>query len=128
MNDVLSLLKSLGDKSRLRIVAVLDQKEEICSCHLAEMLNITRASVSQHMKILLKTQICVSDKHGQWVFFRLNRETPLLKEVLALLQDNKEVARDCLKLEEISRCMEHTPTCSQSRSNTTLKKKLQISL
>lgn len=83
--DVLSeQFKVLSDKTRLRILKLL-QKRELCVCDLTEVLQISQPGVSQHMRRLRQVNFVSERKGGQWVYYSLNREHPLLQILLPYL-------------------------------------------
>jgi ArsR family transcriptional regulator, arsenate/arsenite/antimonite-responsive transcriptional repressor len=43
MNDLLSILKALSDKNRLRIFYALLTYEELCACQITELLQVAGA-------------------------------------------------------------------------------------
>ena len=75
--------KVLGDKTRLRILALLRDRE-VCVCDLTEVLQISQPGVSQHMRRLRLAGFVKERKGGQWVYYSLNREHQLLDLLLTL--------------------------------------------
>ncbi|OLN33168.1 ArsR/SmtB family transcription factor [Desulfosporosinus metallidurans] len=69
--------KVLGDKTRLRILALL-QGRELCVCDLTEVLGISQPGVSQHMRRLRQAGFVHERRGGQWIYYSLNMENPLL--------------------------------------------------
>jgi ArsR family transcriptional regulator len=78
------LFKSLGDPTRLRIVALL-LEQELCVCDILTVLRLPQSTVSRHM-IRLKAAGMVSDRRaGKWVHYRL-RPNPLVGELREVLR------------------------------------------
>ncbi|MDI6879868.1 MAG: metalloregulator ArsR/SmtB family transcription factor [Desulfitobacteriaceae bacterium] len=73
--------KVLSDKTRLRIIGLLRLKEQ-CVCDLTEVLQISQPGVSQHMRRLKQVGFVKERKDGQWVYYSLNTEHPLLMLLL----------------------------------------------
>ena len=73
--------KVLGDKTRLRILALL-QGRELCVCDLTEVLGISQPGVSQHMRRLRQTGFVHERRGGQWIYYSLNGEHSLLSLLL----------------------------------------------
>ncbi len=71
MQKPLTILKALSDRNRLRIVAALRKQTELCACQITEMLQVTGATVSRHMGILVQAGLVESRKVGRWIFFWL---------------------------------------------------------
>ncbi len=74
MKEILNILKSLSDETRLRIVNLLFEKE-LCVCDIMEVLEVTQTKASRHL-IYLKNAGLVSDrKQAQWVYYSLIKES-----------------------------------------------------
>ena len=106
MQNVLDTVKALADGNRLRAVAALRARDELCVCQITEMLGLSMATVSRHMNILHKAGLVEYRKEGRWVFYRLAADFPFqlgqwFDETLA---DCPEVADDRARLEEILAC------------------------
>ena len=71
MENLIPLLKALGDDTRLRILLILS-KRDICAKGLSKHLGITPSSVSQHIKVLKDTGLIVGEKEGYFVRYHLN--------------------------------------------------------
>ena len=69
--------KVLGDKTRLRILSLL-QGRELCVCDLTEVLQISQPGVSQHMRRLRQIEFVNERRGGQWIYYSLNMGNPLL--------------------------------------------------
>ena len=120
MKNTLALFKSLSDQNRLRVVAALLSFPEICACQIKELLQITGATVSRHMALLIQVGLVDSRKDGRWVYYRLRNDQP---EVNALLQwveqeagDAAVVKADRLNLNEIGSC-DMIELCSKQRKS-----------
>lgn len=71
METTLEILKALSDKNRMRVVAALWRFDELCACQITELLQVSGATASRHMGILLKAGLVESRKDGRWVYYRL---------------------------------------------------------
>lgn len=71
--DVSKFFKILGDKTRCKILSVLDNNE-LCVCDIANLLNMTKSSISHQLKLLRLTNIVKSRKVGKEVFYTLDDE------------------------------------------------------
>lgn len=79
--------KALGDKTRLKILALL-KNEELCVCELVEILEMTQPSVSQHLRKLKNAKLVTERRQGQWVYYSLDGSLyPFLEENLKALPD-----------------------------------------
>ncbi|AOY77612.1 ArsR/SmtB family transcription factor [Clostridium formicaceticum] len=87
-----SLLKSLSHPTRLEILELLKDKNELCVCEIYEKLDLEQSNVSQHLKILKDQGILSSRKEGLMVFYRVNylEIYEILQKVKLILQKQLE--------------------------------------
>ncbi|MGL4394650.1 MAG: ArsR/SmtB family transcription factor [Brevinema sp.] len=106
MKELCFVLKALGDPNRLRMVSALKGRE-LCACQLQELIGVSGAAISQHMNLLLQSDICHSEKRGKWVYYQLNPSS-LLDLVLEEHQKTELFHADQDKLRDI---LLHEPHC-----------------
>lgn len=70
-NQLAEFFKLLGDRTRAKILFALDQNE-LCVCDLANVLNMTKSSVSHQLSALKKMGIVKSRKDGKEVYYTLD--------------------------------------------------------
>jgi ArsR family transcriptional regulator len=97
MNDKLGemaeLLKLLGDRTRLAILGLLQEKE-LCVGDIVELLGTSQPNASQHLRRLKSAGLVQESKRGQWVYYALNlEEFPDLHIFLSQLPGRKERLR-----------------------------------
>ncbi len=68
--------KILSDETRLRILMLLTQTEELCVCQLTEVLKLSQPKISRHLAIMREAKLLQDRKAGLWVFYRLNHDIP----------------------------------------------------
>ncbi|HFC91602.1 MAG TPA: metalloregulator ArsR/SmtB family transcription factor [Leucothrix mucor] len=68
--------KILSDETRLRILMLLTQGQELCVCQLTAVLNLSQPKISRHLAIMREAKLLQDRKAGLWVFYRLNSEIP----------------------------------------------------
>ena len=78
METTLNIAKALADGNRMRVIAALIEKDELCVCQITEMLRLSGATVSRHMSILQGARLVQSRKDGRWVHYRLAESFPEL--------------------------------------------------
>jgi ArsR family transcriptional regulator, arsenate/arsenite/antimonite-responsive transcriptional repressor len=84
-----NLLKLLGDKTRLTIVAILKQRE-CCVCEFLEVFAMSQPSISQHLRKLKDAGIVKEERRGQWIYYSINQQA----ELFGLVQDILEHVPD----------------------------------
>lgn len=65
------VLKALAHPTRLKLVDVLSQHDEVCVCDLTDAIGSDMSTVSRHLAQLRNAGIIESEKNGQMVFYRL---------------------------------------------------------
>jgi ArsR family transcriptional regulator len=68
--------KLLADETRLSVLLLIDQEDELCVCELTTALQETQPKISRHLAMLRKAQLLLDRRQGQWVFYRLNPNLP----------------------------------------------------
>ncbi|HEU4962369.1 MAG TPA: metalloregulator ArsR/SmtB family transcription factor [Bacilli bacterium] len=85
LDQLVDCYKALGDKTRLKILALLCC-EELCVCELVPILGMTQPAVSQHMRKLKQAKLVKERREGQWVYYSLDGTAyPFLQATLAVL-------------------------------------------
>ncbi len=70
-NHLATLYKLIGDPTRCKILFALDQKE-MCVCDLANVLNMTKSSISHQLAVLKKNEVVKYRKSGKEVYYALD--------------------------------------------------------
>lgn len=85
IEEMAEQFKLLGDKTRLKIVSLLSQ-QQMCVCHLVELLQSTQPNISQHLRKLKDAGLVVEERRGQWIYYSLSIEDkPHLKDAIVYL-------------------------------------------
>ncbi|WP_026690334.1 ArsR/SmtB family transcription factor [Alteribacter aurantiacus] len=82
--EAATLFKLMGDKTRLKMLAIL-YKDECCVCELVEIFQMSQPSISQHLRKLKNAHVVNERRRGQWIYYSLNREHPFYEQLLDLL-------------------------------------------
>jgi len=102
---VLDVLRSVGEETRLRIVALL-QHGELTVTDLTDILGQSQPRISRHLKLLADAGVVDKHREGTWAFFELVGEGPiagLVAELLARVEDHDPVTAIDLDRLEIVR-------------------------
>lgn len=75
--ELLSILKSIADESRLRLVAVL-LRGEFTVQELTVILAGGQSRISHHLKVLADAGVVTVKRQGTWGYYRLVHDHPLL--------------------------------------------------
>lgn len=111
ITEVADHIKLLGDKTRLTIVALLQQREW-CVCEFVEIFDISQPAISQHIRKLKMGHLLQEERRGQWVYYSLNIEDkPHIKLVLSSLPEPLEILKAMGKQEPTALCVPDSSTC-----------------
>ena len=67
--------KALGDETRLRIFEAINSREEMTCSELVSLRDITPATVSHHLRVLLEAGLIETRREGQFVYSKTNPQT-----------------------------------------------------
>ena len=70
IQEMALIFKALSDENRIRILNMLRSGEK-CACMLLEELNISRPTLSHHMKILCDTGLVTGRRDGKWMHYSI---------------------------------------------------------
>jgi len=71
--DLADFFKMFGDSTRIKLLWALD-KEEMCVCDLAVLLNMTKSAVSHQLKTLRQENLVKYRRDGKIVLYSLQDE------------------------------------------------------
>ena len=69
--NLAELYKLIGDTTRCRILFTLD-KNEMCVCDIANVLNMTKSAVSHQLAVLRNSRIVKCRRSGKEVYYTLD--------------------------------------------------------
>lgn len=111
MMDITTVLKALGDETRIRIVNLL-HIEKLCVCEIEEILKINQSNTSRHLSKLKNANLIDSEKRAQWVYYYINKDIleqysfikALLDDIRKKTQCKNDIARFRLYRERNGGC------------------------
>ncbi|MED3575982.1 metalloregulator ArsR/SmtB family transcription factor [Cytobacillus praedii] len=87
ITNAATILKLLGDKTRLTMVKILDS-HDCCVCEFVEIFKTSQPAISQHLRKLKDLGIVKETRRGQWIIYSLYKESeyyPLVQNILQYL-------------------------------------------
>ena len=66
------VLAALADPVRLQLFSIVAAQGEVCSCDLEAPLGRSQPTISHHTKLLAEAGLIVGEKHGRWVWWRID--------------------------------------------------------
>lgn len=86
-----NLFKGLAHPVRIRILEILTENDEVAVSALMDDVSIEASHLSQHLAVLRRHHLVVSDRRGSQVFYRL-----AFPEVATLLRAARQLLLDIL--------------------------------
>ena len=116
MEEFVNYFKGLSDKTRLRIIWLLQKSNtRLCVCEIMDSLNENQYNVSRHLRILKSEEFLKEEKEGRWVYYSLTNPKShfqkLIFEAVSSLpekifyEESKRVKKR-LALRENGKCVE----------------------
>ncbi len=104
LDQLLAGLKSAGEPTRMRLLAILAQGE-LTVTELTQILGQSQPRVSRHLKLMCGAGLLERFTEGTWVFYRLaehGEQARLARTLVDLLPDKDEtLARDLVRLDTV---------------------------
>ena len=105
------LFKALSEESRLRILAMLLERE-MCVCEIEICLNMTQSNASRHLTVLKNSGILDCYKQAQWAYYKISESFKLenkelwnyLQIQLKQLKTYQQDFNECVKCKEKDIC------------------------
>ena len=69
--DLAVAFAALADPVRLRLLSLVADAGELCSCNLQEPLGKSQPTISHHTKVLAEAGLIRGEKRGRWVWWRI---------------------------------------------------------
>lgn len=108
MRELIRILKAIADETRIRIMKVLLEKENLCVCEIMQALDITQTRASKNLRILKEAGFVVDRREGSWVHYSVDEgANKYCKAISSLikewLNDSELVAEDKTRLSKAIR-------------------------
>jgi DNA-binding transcriptional ArsR family regulator len=72
--DPSEMFKVLGVETRVRIIELLKSRGPLGTKNIAELVGVTPAAVSQHLRILRQAGFVRSERKGYWIPYSIDEE------------------------------------------------------
>jgi DNA-binding transcriptional ArsR family regulator len=92
--ELSEIYRAFSDPTRLRILNLLLQ-EQLCVCHIQEVLDLPQVNTSQHLAYLRKTGLVECERVQTWKVYRLRQSGA------RNVQLNLKCLAECVKLDPI---------------------------
>ena len=87
MRHLIKTFKALSDETKLRILKILEEQDELCVCEIMQALDMSQSRASRNLGILKDAGLVKDRRERTWIFYSLNpeKETQYSQPVLQLL-------------------------------------------
>jgi len=104
-----NLFKALSEPVRLRILALLLEKGELCVCDLVDTLNLSQSVTSRHLAYLRNNDIVTARREGVWMYYQLtdyaqSELKPLFSFIQQSIANSKEIQTDLANVGKTKAC------------------------
>ncbi|MBB6451799.1 ArsR family transcriptional regulator [Salirhabdus euzebyi] len=99
MESAATILKLLGDKTRLTMVKILEHND-CCVCEFVALFQMSQPAISQHLRKLKDVGLVKEARKGQWIIYSLNQNSevyPFVKHLLEQIQNQNDKLYDLEK-------------------------------
>lgn len=86
-----SLLKLIGEESRLKILCILDSGTH-CVCEIMENINLSQSLISHHLSDLNEAGLVNKEKKGRRVYYQLTNYGKNIMNKIQKIETKKEVS------------------------------------
>jgi len=114
MRNLVRILKSLSDETRLRMLNMLFERE-CCVCEIMQVLDISQPRASHHLSLLYNAGLLKMRRQGLFALYSIDWESmavymeELVRAVRTGLEDDQQSAEDLRKLARAKRLL---PRCA----------------
>lgn len=72
MRELVDTFKALSDETRLQMLSLLLENEELCVCDFVGALELTQSKASRHLRYLYNAGLVEDRREGLWMHYRLS--------------------------------------------------------
>ena len=91
ISSVAQMFKAIANENRAKMTYVLSQDDELCVCDIANIVGISVANASHHLRILYKEKIVKYRKEGKLAFYSLDDDH--VRQIIMIALAHKEEVR-----------------------------------
>lgn len=90
ISSLSSLLKLIGEESRLKILCILDSGKH-CVCEIMDNIDLSQSLISHHLADLKEADLVDKEKKGRRVYYQLTDYGKNLMNMIQNIEIKKEV-------------------------------------
>ena len=107
MRELIKVLKALSDEVRLRILKILQERDELCVCEIMQALDISQTRTSRNLGILKDAGFVTDRREGVWIYYSISDRKineyhyQLIKLLSKWLNEEEVVQKDKKRLKRV---------------------------
>ena len=70
LDDLADIFKVFGDKTRMKILYILHERE-LCVCDIAQLLDMNQSAISHQLKVLKQAKLIKGRRDGKQMYYSL---------------------------------------------------------
>ena len=74
MRTLSDTFKALSDETRLQIMTLLLENDELCVCDFVGALGQTQSKISRHLRYLYNAGLVQDRRQGLWMHYRISQD------------------------------------------------------
>ncbi len=71
LDDLSEVFKVFGDKTRMKILYILHERE-LCVCDIAQLLDMNQSAISHQLKVLKQAKLIKNRREGKQMYYSLS--------------------------------------------------------
>lgn len=108
-SELANLFKALSEPVRVRLMALLMAKGELCVCELVSALELSQSVVSRHLAYLRNNKLVTTRREGIWIYYQINAAdraifAPLLTMIKQATENSSQLIHDLERLQTQQDC------------------------
>jgi ArsR family transcriptional regulator len=72
--DIALSFKALGDPTRLAMLQMILEREELCACEIEPSFDLSQPTISHHLKQLREAGLITGERRGTWIYYSADRQ------------------------------------------------------
>lgn len=115
--DMKLFFAALADDTRLRLLNLMGDAEEVCVCFFVEVIGTNQPKISRHLAYLRRAGIVAARRDGIWAHYRIvepsnEHAARVLRDVREWLKTDQAMQKDRKKLSHVC-CAPQPPASIQ---------------
>lgn len=108
LKTITKAIKAISDENRMRIIGLLDSRDDLCVCEITAIIGLSQPTISSHLKLLESAGLIDHKKDGLWVNYSISGDMDpdikvFLDGVIPAIRKSKTVKDDIRKLSRVDR-------------------------